>query len=161
MRNRLNAAALESASERECIHADARKRSTVDINRIHAFGSHHAGKLFESAVDGRAFWRIDFHGNDEFLRLNFPPQRALWFLGPRMQSLGSRFNDGGHATALYQVNSFHCPSHGLNVIRRGPAATAQNARAKSDRLTSKKIEIFRRRFRIDHEIAGALRKSHV
>ena len=56
---------------------------------------------------------------------------------------------------------FTALNHGANMFRRGAAASAQNSRAQDDGFARKQIEIFRRGFRIDHAIAGALRKSHV
>ena len=79
MRNCLNAARLERTGERKRVHPDARERSAVDVDRVHALRSHHVFHLLENAFDRRALWRIDFHGDDELLRLNFSPQRAFRF----------------------------------------------------------------------------------
>ena len=101
------------------------------------------------------------------LRLNLGPQTAFGFarrdaayalLGLEDFDGSSRALPIARLAGLPFLDGF---SHGSNVIGRGAAASADDARAKLGGLLGKKREIFGRRSRIDDAVADSLREAGV
>src|SRR6185312_15143612 len=97
MRDGFDTAALQCPGESKSIHTQPRQWTTIDIDRIHLLGSHYMFYLLENSFDGGALGRVDFHGDDEFLRLNFAPQRAFRFARGERFSLAGSLHAAGRA----------------------------------------------------------------
>jgi len=69
--------ASRAPAEDHGVHAHAGERSAIDVDGIDLAGSHTRPVLFHDALDGDAFGRVNFHGDDKFFGLDFFPEFAI------------------------------------------------------------------------------------
>src|SRR5258708_1955375 len=142
MRDSLDAAGFESACSHERVHADAGHGAAVDVYGIHAARGHYFVDLFENALEGNAFWRIDLDADGEFVGLEFFPKTAF-----RLAVLDGRRPcrkgvDGGRDRAgLCRPERLHRFCHGADVGRRRAAAAAEDAHAERGGSSPYEVEI--------------------
>ena len=160
--------ALPSAREDHGVHAHAGERSAIYVDGIHLAGSHHAAGLFHDALDGDAFGRINFDGDDEFFGLDFFPEFAIGLAsGHPAKSFGRlEYFDGAGldwfcSARFIEMNFLNRFGNGVDVFRSSSAAAADQARAQFGSFLGEEREIFGRGAWVHDAVADAFGKTCV
>ncbi len=155
-RDSLDAAGFESACSHERVHADAGHGAAVDVYGIDAARGHDFVDLFENALEGNAFWRIDLDADGEFAGLEFFPKTAFRLaVLDRRRPCRKGVDGGSDGARLCWPERLHRFCHGADVGRRRAAAAAEDAHTERSGFSREESEIFRRGLWIDDAVAFA------